>query len=108
MGYIEFAVLCIVSLLAGFFGHQLILVLQKHHREEKINHAKCIAHIAAVTSNRMVASAFRNAAAQYDSVDERVVLDQLAREKFHQDSHSIPALWMLHQAELLDPTNGGD
>lgn len=70
--------------------------------QQDTNHAKCIAHIADYTSNRVVAIAFRDAADRYSTVREEAVLQRL-RKTWVQDGPSIPSLWLMEQADRLDP-----
>lgn len=66
-------------------------------------HAKCIAHIADVTSKRVVAVALRDLSERYDSVPEQAKIRTMARQAWSKEGPSIPALWLMKQADLLDP-----
>lgn len=71
--------------------------------DERAEHAKCVAHIAAVTSNRFLAARLREYAVKYGSTDERHVFVELSRN-WEPDRTPVPVLWLNLQAELLDPT----
>ena len=87
----------------------LVLVLARHivrlSEEHKADHAKCIAHVADMTSNRVAALHLRTLAERYDTVGEVPVLTRLRRAHKGDDDRTIPAKWMLHHADLLDPEN---
>lgn len=72
--------------------------------DDLAEHAKCIAHIASVTSNRFVADRLRQLAEKWDSIEEQANLKQLARERYKPGGPSMPRIWLRQQAELLDPT----
>jgi hypothetical protein len=76
---------------------------QQARLDEQADHAKCIAHIAEVTSNRFVAARLRELADKYDSIEERPVMTKLQRQHFA-SGPSVPSSWLNLQAELLDPT----
>lgn len=76
--------------------------------EEKADHAKCIAHIASVTSDRFVASRVRDLAERWDSIEEQGELRRLANEKYTPGGPSMPVIWLRHQADLLDPLGSHD
>jgi hypothetical protein len=71
--------------------------------EEKADHARCIAHLASVSSNRFLAARLRDLAQRYDSVEEAATFAELARTRFNPDGSSMPALWLTLQAERLEP-----
>lgn len=71
--------------------------------ERDAQHAKCIAHVADVTSKRIVAMALREYARRWDSVEEKANLIALAREQYKPGGPNMPAIWMNQQADLLDP-----
>ncbi len=88
-------VLCVViAMLAN-----RILSLQADTTSE---HAKCVAHIASVTSDRMVAVAFRDAADRWDSVEEQPNLGVIRRQ-YKPNGPSVAALWLRQHADRLDP-----
>jgi hypothetical protein len=72
--------------------------------EEKADHAKCMAHLTSVASNRFIAGRLRELAAKYDGIEEQAVLAQLARNRYQPGGPSMPTIWLNLQAELLDPT----
>lgn len=65
-------------------------------------HAKCIAHIASVVSDRMVAVVLRDLARRYESIEEKPTMLKISRQ-YKQDGPSMPRMWMEHHADLLDP-----
>lgn len=69
---------------------------------ERAEHAKCIAHIASVTSNKFLADRIRDLADKYDSVEEITVHKNLARTQYTVDGASMPAIWLRHQADLIE------
>lgn len=87
----------------------LLLVMVRHivrlSEEHRADHAKCIAHVADMTSNRVAALHIRTLAERYDTVGEMPVLSQLRRESKIGEARTVPAKWMLHHADLLDPKN---
>lgn len=101
---LSIAVAVLAFLLALSIG-----VIERYREEwadnELADHAMCVAHIADVTSKRVVAMALREKARQWESVEEKANLNRLAREQFKTDGPSMPALWLNQQADLLDPDN---
>lgn len=82
-----------------------IEVLQQELRDqEDVTHAKCIAHVASVVSNRVVAEALRQAADRYDSVENQGGLRVLAREKYQPGGPSMPTLWLREEADRIEKT----
>lgn len=75
------------------------------HREasSKADHAKCIALISSVVSNRVVAMAFRDAAARWDSLEEQANLRTLANTVYQPGGPSMPVIWLNAEADKLDP-----
>lgn len=71
--------------------------------EEKADHAKCMALVASAVSDRMVAQNLRAMADKYDSMEEMPTRDRI-RRTHDPDGLSVPAMWMKHQADLLDPS----
>lgn len=95
---------CVAALIAN----TLLLVwvvnrLVQVHVEHTADHAKCIAHVSDIVSNRIVAMAIRRLAERWDSVEERALLHSLRRE-YSDTSGSVGARWLLLQAEAIDPT----
>lgn len=76
--------------------------------DDDADHAACTAHIADVVSDRFAAVVLRDLAERYDSVRGVSVMMKIQREKWTPDGPTIPALWMLHHADLLDPPNQTD
>lgn len=66
-----------------------------------VQHAKCIAHVADMTSNRIVGMAVRDLARRWDTVEEKVEFTRLRRD--YKPEQSIGQRWLLEQAERIDP-----
>jgi hypothetical protein len=94
-------VLVILALLA-LSNLALVRVVYLSRRDGKVDHAKCVALISSVVSNRVVAIAFRDAANRWDSIEEQADLRRLAREQFKDDGPSMPALWLREQAAKIE------
>jgi hypothetical protein len=90
-------------LLVAFLADEVIRLRSYLNNDLEDDHAKCIAHIADVTSKRFVAVALRDLAERYDSVEERSTIAQIKRVEWTLDGPPLPVLWMLHHADLLDP-----
>lgn len=98
------AAIIVLLLLLAYLADCVIRLQAGVTNTDKADHAKCIAHIADVTSNRMVAVALRDLAERYDSVQGERELHAL--RKAHGSLYSsVPAAWLEMQADRLD---GGD
>ena len=95
----------VVALASVAFAWYVYDLLRRDYEDQHdANHAKCIAHLADFSSKRVVALALRDTAERYDSVAGQREVRVLANEKWTPTGdHSIPALWMREQADLLDP-----
>lgn len=71
-------------------------------RDHQTDHAKCIAHIASVTSNRVVAQAVHNLAEKWDSIEEQSNLRVLANTKYSIGGPSMPVIWLHEQARRIE------
>jgi hypothetical protein len=76
--------------------------------EEKADHAKCIAHIASATSNRVIAMALRERAEKWDSIENQADLRRLANERYSPGGPSMPTIWLREEADLIDPLGSLD
>lgn len=76
-------------------------VVLRLRAQDKADHAKCIAHIASVTSNRVAAHALRDAASRYDSVDGQAEMTRI-RNTVYTGQSAMPALWMREQADRIE------
>lgn len=106
IGWVVISLSIAVALMALVIAYQACQVADLRGEVEDqhdANHAKCIAHIADYTSKRVVAMAFRDAAERYSTIGNQAVLQRLVRERWTQDGPSVPSLWMLMHADLLDP-----
>lgn len=72
------------------------------NERSRADHAKCIAHVASMSSNRVAAMALRHAAEKWDSVEEQSNLRQLAHERYSPGGPSMPVIWLEQQAELVE------
>lgn len=69
----------------------------------KADHAKCIAHIASVTSSRVVATAFREAAYHYESVEGQAELARIRNTVYKGSAGAtVPALWLRERADKIE------
>lgn len=75
--------------------------------EGRADHAKCIAHVAHVVSHRFLADAYRRLAEEWDSPVGRHQIRVLVRDVSDPDGPSVPARWMLQQADALDASVEG-
>jgi hypothetical protein len=96
------AIVVLVVLLT-LTGARCAALMDYEAEDQDIAHAKCIAHIADVTSKRVVALAFRDAAARWDRVETQTDLTMLRKQFKYDSGPSIPAMWLNQQADLLDP-----
>lgn len=81
-----------------FFG---LLFLRKVI-PQRIDHAKCIAHIADITSNRFAARLVHDLADRYENIDGQAELTRIRNTVYGADTESVPALWMREQAERIE------
>ena len=82
-----------------------IEVLQQELRDtEDAHHAKCIAHIASVVSNKAVADALRQAAERYDSVENQSRMYQITRSWSTASPSSVPSMWLREEADRIEAT----
>lgn len=97
------AIIVLVLLLA-YLADSVVRLQADVTDTDKADHAKCIAHIAEVVSNRMVAVALRDLAERYDSVKGERELERLRQT--HRvtvtDYVSVPGRWLLDRADELD------
>lgn len=91
------AVIALVVIVAYMAGRIADLV-----DSNTVQHAKCTAHVADITSSRVVGLTLRHLAERLDSVDSTPDLLRLRRA--HKDGDkSVTAMWLLEQAERIDP-----
>ena len=104
-GLITGLVLAILALilLVAILADQIIRLNTREEQAQDAVHAKCLAHIADVTSKRIVAQSLREYARLWDSIEERANLQRLAREKYKPGGPAMPSIWLNYQADLLDP-----
>lgn len=90
------AVIALVAIVAYMAGRIADLV-----DSNTVQHAKCTAHVADITSRRVVAMAIRDLALRWDSVEEKGEFIRLRRE--YSTDESIGKRWLTAQAEAIDP-----
>lgn len=79
---------------------------QREYRDtEKADHAKCIALVTSVTSNRFLATRLRELGERWDSTDNLGELDRISRTKYKAGGPSVVALWLGELADEMDPTD---
>lgn len=100
------AAIIVLVLLLAYLADSVIRLHAGIESADKADHAKCIAHIADVTSNRMVAVALRDLAKRYDSVQGERELERLrlTHRVTVSDYVSVPGRWLLNRADELDPS----
>lgn len=81
------------------FGADLVL---RFRDRDRADHAKCIAHVASVTSNRVAANALRDAAGRYDSVEGASDLTRIRNTMYGPASAPVPVLWLREQADKIE------
>jgi hypothetical protein len=97
------AAIIVLVLLLAYLADCVIRLQAGVTNTDKADHAKCIAHVADVVSNRMVAVALRDLAERYDSVREEALLRKIRESKARSNvDGSVPALWMRYHADMLD------
>ncbi len=104
---IIFGLACAIIALVFLVAWLADIVVRQHAEldaEEDTDHAKCVAHIADVVSARFGAVMLRDMAERYDSVPEVATMMKIKREVWTPDGPTMPALWMLHQADVLGQT----
>lgn len=92
-----------LCLVVAVLAARLVYLSQDREDDQQAEHAMCVAHIADVVSNRVVAMALREKAKQWDSVEEEPNLKRLGREVYKAAGPSMPNIWLNQQADLLDP-----
>lgn len=103
---VMFAMTCALIalvLLVAFLADEVIRLRHYLNEDLEDDHAKCIAHIADVTSKRFVAVALDDLAERYDSIDEKHIIEKIKREEWTPGGPSLPALWLYHHADRLYP-----
>lgn len=99
------AVLALMGVcLIGLVWQNSILQEQLRDSEDMV-HAKCVAHIASVVSNKIVAEAFRTAAVKYDSVENQHQMYRLTQHWSPTSNVSVPALWLSAEADRIEASN---
>lgn len=97
-----------LCLLIAVLADEIVRLRADRIEDVEDDHAACIAHIADVTSRRVIATAMRDLAVRYDQSDGQRELRDIRGGEWTKDGPSIPALWMMHHADLLDPPAPND
>ena len=97
------AALCVALLAALLLAcarleHAMARLLENRQAE----HAKCIAHIASVVSNKMVATSLRQLAEKYDDPIEVATTTLELGKYYTPGGPSVPAMWLARQADLIE------
>lgn len=93
---------CILLIVLALAGGKIASLFEEIGDDRTVDHAKCIAHIASVVSDRFIATAFRDAAERWDSVEEKPLLHRLSRV-YVPGGPPMPTIWLNHLADQLDP-----
>ena len=64
-------------------------------------HAKCIAHVASIVSNRAIAESLRRVADEWDSIEEKARIQQISR-RYNPGGASVPAMWLYDRAAEIE------
>jgi hypothetical protein len=70
--------------------------------EDKTAHAKCIAHIASVVSNKFLAERMRELADKWDTSDEMSEHNRIANTLYKPGGPSVPAIWLREKADQIE------
>lgn len=94
----------VLSVLVALLGGLLLWGLIACVRDNQTDHARCIAHIASITSNKFVADRVRELADDYESIDGAAELTRVRNTLFPGSpaGTALPALWMREQARRIE------
>lgn len=73
----------------------------KAAREERRNHAACIAHVTEYVGNEFAALVLEHAADYYDSPEGERYLNRLARMKYKAGGPNMPVLFLYERAKEI-------
>lgn len=79
----------------------LIVHYVREIRDARVEHAKCIAHIAHYVGDAFAESVLKAAADDYDSPSGKRTLSALSRERQTNEERSLPAVWLIDRAQSL-------
>lgn len=105
------AVLCVGLLLVliallGVVAHyrdaNRLLLLQQAQRDQQ--HHESLLRALRLASRKTDSAALLIAADAWESVEERMHLERLAREQYQPGGPSMPAIWLRDRAESLHPS----
>lgn len=68
---------------------------------ERVQHARCLAHIAHYTGNEFAALVLRAAAEDYDRPKTQNEIQIISREQWVEGGPRIPSIWMSNRADAL-------
>lgn len=89
-----------VAVLLGMLAYAGVRI-ERLQEEAGVAHAKCIAHVASVVSNRVVADALRQVAARYDSPEGIRELQRMS-QSYSPGGPSMPVLWIEAEADRIE------
>jgi hypothetical protein len=69
---------------------------------DRADHAKCLALVSSVVSNKAVAQAFRLAADRADGIDGVADMRRLATYDWDESGPTVYALWLREQADKIE------
>lgn len=97
------ALMVTILLVVVFIAANLRRMVRSLLAEQRADFAKCVAHMASVVSNRMVAQVLRAEADRYDAPSEQRVMRSLADHHYRPGGPSMPVIWLRHRADVIDP-----
>lgn len=83
----------------------LVMIFREVRRSmeaSRADHAKCIAHVASVTSNRFVAARLRELADGWDTAEEMGEHRRIANTLYRVGGPSVPAIWLREKADRIE------
>lgn len=72
--------------------------------EIEVSHDDCVAQMIEAVSDRYAAERLRALALAYDSPEEIRTMRAIQRTQWKESGPRLPALWLNHHADLIDPT----
>lgn len=96
-------VIALLLILLFLVSVALIDLSRGYRKVLEAQHTYCVSALAEFTSDRIIADWLRNAAQQYDSIEEQSVIRKLADERYQPSGPSLPAIWLTYQADRLSP-----
>lgn len=81
-------------------AYSLVSAMRETNRRQA-EHAKCVALVSSLASDRIAAMTLLHAADRWDSVEEQPRVQQLIRDEYKMGGPSMPAIWLRHEAERI-------